>query len=154
LGHQSLGIPPCRSGARSRANESGETTLLISGRLGACSIAFDLRLRLDGAGIWGRSNANFGNRGADRRADGLRSIRSAGENLNSAWGDCIMDAVIHMDDGKTDPVSLAYGIAPQCAGIYQRLSEAELSRYVTETAKLGNSAYGATRKCRWSLRRS
>jgi hypothetical protein len=57
------------------------------------------------------------------------------ENLRDAWGDCIMAAVIRMDDGKTDPVSLAYGIAPQCGGIYQRFSEAEVGNYFTENGQ-------------------
>jgi hypothetical protein len=57
------------------------------------------------------------------------------DNLNSAWGACIADVVARMDDGKTDPVSLAYGIAPQCAVAYQRLSEAEVSRYITENGQ-------------------
>jgi hypothetical protein len=57
------------------------------------------------------------------------------ENLNSAWAACIGDAVARMDDGKTDPVSLAYGIAPQCAGSYQRFSEAEVSNYITENGQ-------------------
>jgi hypothetical protein len=52
-----------------------------------------------------------------------------------AWGDCVMGAVIRMDDGKTDPVSLAYGIDPQCGVQYQRLSEAEVGNYFTENAQ-------------------
>jgi hypothetical protein len=60
-------------------------------------------------------------------------ITSAEEtkSLMDAWGDCVMAAVIRMDDGRTDPVSLAYGIAPQCAVQYQRFTE-ELGNYITE----------------------
>ena len=39
------------------------------------------------------------------------------------------------DDGKTDPVSLAYGIAPQCAPQYQQFTEAEVGSYITENAQ-------------------
>jgi hypothetical protein len=57
------------------------------------------------------------------------------KSLMDAWGDCVMAAVIRMDDGRTDPVSLAYGIAPQCGVQYQRLSEAEVGNYFTENAQ-------------------
>lgn len=43
-----------------------------------------------------------------------------------------MSAVMRMDDGKTDPVSLAYGLAPQCAVQYQRFSAAQVSSSFTE----------------------
>jgi hypothetical protein len=60
-------------------------------------------------------------------------ITSAEEtkNLMDVWGDCVMAAVIRMDDGKTDPVSLAYGIAPQCAVQYQQFTSAETGNYIT-----------------------
>jgi hypothetical protein len=57
------------------------------------------------------------------------------KGLMDAWGDCVMATVIRMDDGKTDPVSLAYGIAPQCSEQYQRFSEAEVSGYITENGQ-------------------
>jgi hypothetical protein len=57
------------------------------------------------------------------------------KSLMDVWGDCVMGAVIRMDDGKTDPVSLAYGIAPQCATQYQRFTESELSNYITENGQ-------------------
>ena len=46
-----------------------------------------------------------------------------------------MATVIRMDDGRTDPVSLAYGIAPQCAAHYQRFVETEVGSYLTENAQ-------------------
>lgn len=55
--------------------------------------------------------------------------------LLDAWGDCVASAVLRMDDGKTDPVSIAYAIAPQCAALYQRFSEAEVGNYITENAQ-------------------
>jgi hypothetical protein len=44
------------------------------------------------------------------------------EAASSAWVDCVVEAVIRFDDGKTDPVSIAYGIAPQCAVQYSQLT--------------------------------
>jgi hypothetical protein len=29
-----------------------------------------------------------------------------------AWSDCVMRAVSRLDDGKSDPMSIAYGVAP------------------------------------------
>jgi hypothetical protein len=49
-----------------------------------------------------------------------------------AWGDCIMNAVMRLDDGKTDPLSLAYGIGPQCAVEYQQLTDQMLRPMYTE----------------------
>jgi hypothetical protein len=54
------------------------------------------------------------------------------KGLMDTWGDCVMSAVIRMDDGNADPVSLAYGIAPQCAVQYQRFTSAEVGNYITE----------------------
>lgn len=48
------------------------------------------------------------------------------------WGDCIAKAVKRFDDGKTDPVSIAYGVAPQCGVQYQQLTELMVSQYMTE----------------------
>lgn len=46
------------------------------------------------------------------------------QGLQAAYADCVAAAVARMDDGRTDPVSLAYGIAPMCAVQYNRLTEA------------------------------
>jgi hypothetical protein len=35
--------------------------------------------------------------------------------VRNAWGDCIMQAITRLDDGKSDPLSVAVGVAPQCA---------------------------------------
>jgi TPR repeat protein len=42
------------------------------------------------------------------------------------WSDCIWNAVARMDDGKSDPVSVAYGIEPSCAVLYEQVIQAEL----------------------------
>jgi hypothetical protein len=53
-------------------------------------------------------------------------------SFRESYGDCVMDAVRRLDDGKTDPVSMAYGIAPRCAVQYAQLSQAMVSQNITE----------------------
>lgn len=50
----------------------------------------------------------------------------------SAWTDCIFRAIRQLDDGKTDPTSLAYGISPRCAAEYLALTEQMLRPMTTE----------------------
>jgi hypothetical protein len=45
-------------------------------------------------------------------------------SAEKVWGDCVVAAVIRMDDGRTDPLSLAHAIAPQCAVAHNEWSEA------------------------------
>ena len=49
-----------------------------------------------------------------------------------AWSDCVMHAVARLDDGKSDPIGVANGIAPQCAALYQQFTEAMVSDNITE----------------------
>jgi hypothetical protein len=49
-----------------------------------------------------------------------------------AWGECVKHAVEQLDDGRSDPVSVANGIAPQCAVQYERLSQTMMSGMITE----------------------
>lgn len=56
--------------------------------------------------------------------------------ITKAYADCIWDVVVRMDDGKTDPVSLAYGIAPQCAVEYRRVTEVLLNRMITQSGQI------------------
>jgi hypothetical protein len=49
-----------------------------------------------------------------------------------AWGDCVMHAVARLDDGKSDPMSIANGIAPGCAVLYQQFTETMVSDNITE----------------------
>jgi hypothetical protein len=46
-----------------------------------------------------------------------------------------------MDDGKTDPVSVAYGVAPQCSGIYERLVEAQVGQMITDNAQIAQRRF-------------
>lgn len=49
-----------------------------------------------------------------------------------AWRDCIRTAVKRYDDGRTDPVSLAYGIAPNCASLYNEFGSTMMSGMITD----------------------
>jgi hypothetical protein len=52
-----------------------------------------------------------------------------------AWSDCIMHAIARLDDGKSDPTSVAYGLAPQCAALYQQFTEAMVRDNITERSQ-------------------
>ena len=64
----------------------------------------------------------------------LRNRAAAKSQLclaEKVWGDCVVAAVIRMDDGRTDPLSLAHGIAPQCAVAHNEWSEAMIKENST-----------------------
>jgi len=44
--------------------------------------------------------------------------------------------VKRLDDGKTDPVSIAYGIASQCAELYAQLTNIMVSQNITENGQI------------------
>lgn len=46
-----------------------------------------------------------------------------------------MRAISRLDDGKTDPASMAYGVSPQCSTEYNRLTEAMISEMSTENGQ-------------------
>jgi hypothetical protein len=54
------------------------------------------------------------------------------ESARTAWGDCVKREVARVDDGKTDPFSIAYGVAPMCGKLYQELTADVVSQNVTE----------------------
>ena len=55
--------------------------------------------------------------------------------VRSAWGDCVATAVRRLDDGKSDPLSIAVGVSPQCAVQYEALTEMMLAPYTTEEGR-------------------
>ncbi len=57
------------------------------------------------------------------------------EAAEDAYNDCVLRAVATMDDGKSDPVSIARGIQPTCAALYQKLTQTVVSRAPTQKAK-------------------
>lgn len=51
-----------------------------------------------------------------------------------AWVSCIRHAADQLDDGRSDPVSIAFGIEPVCAGLYGQFTEAIVASEKTEDA--------------------
>jgi hypothetical protein len=56
-------------------------------------------------------------------------------DARKVWGDCVLNAVMQLDDGKSDPVSIAYGVAPLCAVQYERLSHMLVSQAITDSGQ-------------------
>lgn len=63
------------------------------------------------------------------------SIGTDQANLRRQWGDCISTAVTRLDDRKTDPISMAYGVVPICHSIYNDLIEAMVYGYLTDSGR-------------------
>lgn len=53
---------------------------------------------------------------------GCIANESAQKALEAAYADCTMAAVQRLDDGRSDPASVAMGVAGACAGQYAQLS--------------------------------
>jgi hypothetical protein len=51
------------------------------------------------------------------------------------YSSCIMAAVARLDDGKSDPVSIAYGVSGQCSVQYNKLSDAMIGDMITENGQ-------------------
>jgi hypothetical protein len=62
-------------------------------------------------------------------------IAAARQSAMDAWGDCVMREVARLDDGKSDPLSIAYGIAPACASLYQQVTQTMLIGMTTENSQ-------------------
>lgn len=54
---------------------------------------------------------------------------------STAWGDCVAN-VVRLDDGKSDPVSIAYGIAPQRGELHAQLTNIMVSHNITENGQI------------------
>lgn len=54
---------------------------------------------------------------------------------SSAYADCTMAAVKRFDDGRSDPASVAMGVAGACAGQYAQLSNAMQGQMITENGQ-------------------
>ncbi|HJY86875.1 MAG TPA: hypothetical protein VKE24_08565 [Candidatus Acidoferrales bacterium] len=57
------------------------------------------------------------------------------ESVPTAWGDCVAN-VVRLDDGKSDPVSIAYGIAPQRGELHAQLTNIMVSHNITENGQI------------------
>lgn len=54
---------------------------------------------------------------------------------DDAWNHCIFDKIARMDDGKTDPLSVAVGVSPMCASEWYAVSEAFMTGFTTEKSR-------------------
>ena len=52
-----------------------------------------------------------------------------------AYTDCIFRALPQMDDGKSDPLSIAVGVAPRCAPEWNALSQLMIDTMTTEKSQ-------------------
>jgi hypothetical protein len=53
------------------------------------------------------------------------------KGASDAWRDCVMNAVARLDDGRSDALSIAYGVAPACAVQYESLIQVNLTEFST-----------------------
>ena len=57
------------------------------------------------------------------------------ETAEDAYNDCVWRSVASLDDGKSDPASIAYKVQPMCAALYAKLTQTVVNRAKTEKAK-------------------
>jgi hypothetical protein len=57
------------------------------------------------------------------------------EAAEDAYNDCVLRSVALMDDGKSDPVSIARGVQPSCAALYEKLTQTVVKRATTQKGK-------------------
>jgi hypothetical protein len=67
----------------------------------------------------------------------LAGCATAGDKAaaRDSWGSCISDGVAALDDGKSDPVSIATGVSPRCAVQYDRLTQIMVSENITQAGE-------------------
>lgn len=65
----------------------------------------------------------------------IQTNSAAQKSAETAWSNCIWTAIPQMDDGKSDPVSIAYGIGPRCAAQYNALSKIMIDQMITENSQ-------------------
>ena len=56
------------------------------------------------------------------------------------WGDCVRSAVERVDDGKTDPMSVADGISAMCAAFYDKVRASQIKVRQSSGAQKGQDA--------------
>jgi hypothetical protein len=69
---------------------------------------------------------------------GCAALTTSDSDLAAAskvWGDCIAAAVIRLDDGRSDPVSVATGIAPACVVQYQHWTDLMVGVAISQNGK-------------------
>ena len=65
------------------------------------------------------------------------------EQKNAAvddWGDCVRSAVERVDDGKTDPMSVADGISAMCAAFYDKVRQSQIKVRQSSGTQKGQDA--------------
>ena len=56
------------------------------------------------------------------------------------WGDCVRSAVERVDDGKTDPMSVADGISAMCAAFYDKVRQSQIKVRQSSGTQKGQDA--------------
>ena len=56
------------------------------------------------------------------------------------WGDCVRSAVERVDDGKTDPMSVADGISAMCAKFYDKVRQSQIKVRQSSGTQKGQDA--------------
>ena len=56
------------------------------------------------------------------------------------WGDCVRSAVERVDDGKTDPMSVADGISAMCAAFYDKVRQSQIKVRKSSGTQKGQDA--------------
>jgi hypothetical protein len=57
------------------------------------------------------------------------------EAAQDAHNDCVLGSVARLDDGKSDPVSIASEVQPTCAVLYEKLTQTVVNRAKTQKSK-------------------
>jgi len=61
--------------------------------------------------------------------------QAAKQSAERAYSECLMAAVNRLDDGHSDPASIAMGVAGACSGQYAQLSLQMQSEIITDTGQ-------------------
>jgi hypothetical protein len=63
---------------------------------------------------------------------GCAATKEERDAAKIAWTECIMRKITQLDDGKSDPLSIAYGVAPACAVHYEAMTQGVVREMITE----------------------
>lgn len=66
---------------------------------------------------------------------GCVADEAAQNAATAAYAGCTMAAVKRLDDGHSDPASIAMGVAGACSGTYAQLSDAMQSQMITDNGQ-------------------
>lgn len=57
------------------------------------------------------------------------------ESAQAVWSECVKINVEKLDDGKSDPTSIAAGVAPLCASEYNQITQMMVSENITDVGQ-------------------